>query len=61
MRTVELDGKRYPIREVLRLYKEQKAESRKARQLALFADLPADTRIPSQQTAAGRYQEPTLF
>jgi hypothetical protein len=61
MRTVTLDGKVYPIREVLRIYKEQKAQVRKTRQLGLFAELPEDSRIPSQRTAAGRYAEPTLF
>jgi hypothetical protein len=61
MRYVTLDGKRYPIREVLRVYKEQKAEDKKARQLGLFGDLPEDCRIPSQRSAAGRYAEPTLF
>jgi len=61
MRTVTLDGKRYQIREVLRIYKEQKAQARKVRQLALFEDLPEDARIPSQRTAAGRWKEPTLF
>lgn len=60
MRTVLLDGKRYPIREVLKLYKEQKAMDRKARQLVLF-ELREDSRPSTQQTAAGRYQEPTLF
>lgn len=60
MRCVVLDGKRYPIREVLKLYKEQKAYDRKARQLVLF-DLIEDSRPRSQQHAAGRYQEPTLF
>ena len=60
MRFVTLDGKRYPIREVLKLYREQKAVDRKERQLVLF-DLKHDTRPKSQKTASGRYQEPLLF
>jgi len=60
MRTVTLDGKRYPISDVLKLYKEQKAEERKARQLTLF-EMKIDVRPASQKTAAGRLSEPTLF
>ena len=60
MRTVLLDGKRYPIRRVLKLYKEQKAQERKSRQLMLF-DLKEDCRPLSQRTAAGRMREPMLF
>jgi len=60
MRYVELDNKRWLMREVLRLYKEQRAEERRAKQLVLF-ELKDDSRPQSQQTASGRLAEPLLF
>ena len=59
LRSIEIDGKRYSWRDILMLRREQKKEARKA-QLLLF-DLKTDVRSPSQQSADGRYQEPTLF
>jgi hypothetical protein len=59
MRTVEIDGKRYPWRDVLKLRSEQQKAERQP-QATLFP-LREDQRPQSQQTAAGRYQEPTLF
>lgn len=60
MRTVTLDGRTYRMRDVNRIYKEQRAEERKANQPALF-DLRDDTRPQSQRSAAGRLQQPLLF
>lgn len=60
MRTVTLDGKTYRMRDVNRIYQEQRREARKAAQPTLF-ELHEDSRPKSQQTAAGRLQEPTLF
>ena len=59
LKFIELDGKRYSWRKILKLRREQKKEARKA-QLLLF-ELKTDVRPPSQQRVDGRYQEPTLF
>jgi hypothetical protein len=59
LKYIVIDGKRYSWREILKLRREQKKEARKS-QLLLF-ELQTDVRPPSQQSAAGRYQEPTLF
>ncbi len=59
LKYIEIDGKRYSWRDILKLRREQKKEARKA-QLLLF-ELKADVRLPSQRSAVGRYQEPTLF
>ena len=58
-KSIEIDGKRYSWRDILKLRREQKKEARKA-QLLLF-DLKTDVRPASQQSVDGRYQEPTLF
>jgi len=58
-RYVEIDGKRYPWRKILKLRREQRDEERQA-QLTLF-ELEIDSRPPSQSSAEGRYCEPTLF
>ena len=60
MRSVELDGRRYFIWDVLNRYKEQRVAERKARQLLLF-ELREDSRPKSQTTVKGRYEEPTFF
>jgi hypothetical protein len=60
MRYVTLDNKRYAMREIHRLYKQQRDEERRARQLTLF-DLREDARPVSQRTGDGRYREPLLF
>ena len=57
---IEIDGKRHLWRDVLQLRREQKAVSSKAAQPALF-ELHKDRRPPADRTAAGRYQEPSLF
>jgi hypothetical protein len=56
-RMIEIDGKRYPWRDIVAL---RRAAAREARQPALFA-LIDDRRAESQRTASGRYQEPLLF
>ena len=58
-RFVEIDGRRYLWREILKLRREQRSEERQA-QLALF-ELKEDRRPASQSSADGRYSEPTLF
>ena len=57
---IELDGKRYAWKDILRIRREQTEADRRERQPALFA-LREDCRPASQQTARGRYEEPTLF
>ena len=57
---IEIGGKRYAWREVLRLRREQIVECAKAEQPALFA-LKDDRRPTPDRTAAGRYLEPSLF
>jgi hypothetical protein len=59
MKTVEIDGKRYPWRDILKLRRDQQKAERQP-QPTLF-ELKADTRPVSQQTATGRYVEPLLF
>ena len=59
MRYVILDGKRYAMRDIHRLYKEQK-DARKQTQLTLF-EMRQDVRPQSQCNADGRYSEPQLF
>jgi hypothetical protein len=60
MRYVLIDNKRYEWKEILRLRREQLEAARRAQQPTLF-ELRDDRRPPSQQTAAGRYEQPTLF
>lgn len=58
-RFVEIEGKRYLWRDILKLRREQRSEERQA-QLTLF-ELKTDRRPASQGSADGRYREPTLF
>ena len=60
MRFVELDGKRYTMRDIHAEYKRQRDEERRAKQLQLF-EIKDDSRPPSQCTASGRFAEPLLF
>ena len=60
MRYIEIDGKRYLWRTILQLRREQKKAYARARQLTLF-EMKQDRRLPAHRTAAGRYQEPSLF
>jgi hypothetical protein len=59
MRYVVLEGKRYAMRDIHKLYIEQK-DARKQTQLQLF-ELKDDSRPATQRTADGRFSEPTLF
>ena len=59
LKYIEIDGKRYAWREIIRLRREQRKQLRQ-QQLTLFA-LKDDSRPASQSTFAGRYSEPTLF
>ena len=58
-RFVEIDGKRYLWRELLKLRREQRSRSLRSN-LTLF-ELKTDARPASQSSADGRYSEPTLF
>ena len=58
--TIIIDGKRYRWRDILRMRQEQRAAA-KVSQLALFADLPDDSRPAHERTASRRYQQPSLF
>ncbi len=58
VRTIEIDGKRYQWRDILKMRREQ--TKARPKQGTLF-ELKDDRRPATQQTAAGRMQEPTLF
>jgi hypothetical protein len=57
---IEIDGKRLLWRDVLELRRRAKQACANAVQPALF-ELHEDRRPPAHRTAAGRYQEPSLF
>ncbi len=59
-RTILLDGRPYLWRDLVKMRREQLQTIAKARQLTLF-ELKEDSRPESHRTAAGRYQEPSLF
>jgi len=59
-RFIELDGKRYLWRDLVQLRREQKKAKELARQPVLF-ELKDDSRPVAARTAAGRYNEPSLF
>jgi hypothetical protein len=59
MRYIEIDGKRYAWRDLLKLHREQRKASRQS-QPALF-ELKDDQRPTSQPTASSRFGKPTLF
>ena len=59
--TIIIDGKRYRWRDILHMRQEQRASAAKASQLALFSDLPDDSRPAHERTASSRYQQPSLF
>jgi hypothetical protein len=59
MRYIEIDGKTYRWRDLLKLRREQKKAAHNAQQV-LF-ELKEDSRPPTQRTASSRYEEPTLF
>jgi hypothetical protein len=60
LRFIEIDGRRYLWRDILRMRAEQKQARAVAQQAVLF-ELKLDCRPASEQTAAGRYREPSLF
>jgi hypothetical protein len=60
MKFIEIDNKRYEWKEIVRLRRQQLEAERRAQQPTPF-ELRHDRRPPSQRTAAGRYEEPTLF
>jgi hypothetical protein len=57
---IDIDGRRFVWRELLRFRREQLAAAAKAEQPLLF-EVIEDCRPASQRTAAGRYSEPSLF
>jgi hypothetical protein len=57
---IEIDGRRFVWRELVRRRREQLQAAAKAAQPALF-ELRDDTRPACERTAARRYQEPSLF
>lgn len=59
MRTIEIEGKRYLWRDVLKLRRDQ-AKAQRQPQLTLF-EMKVDSRPPSQKTVDGRFEEPSLF
>jgi len=60
LRFIDIDGKRYLWRDLLRMRADQKKAHAAAQQLALF-ELNQDSRPAMARTAAGRYLEPSLF
>ena len=59
-RFIDLDGKRYLWRDLVKLRQEQREAVWQGEQPALF-ELREDCRPATDRTAAGRYLEPSLF
>jgi len=57
---IEIYGKRDAWKDIVRLRRKQIAAERHMQQPTLF-EVSTDSRPASQQTARGRYEEPTLF
>ena len=57
---IEIDGRRFAWKELVRRRQEQLQAARRVAQPALF-DLRDDTRPAHDRTAADRYCEPSLF
>jgi len=57
---IDIDGKRFVWRDLMRRRREQLAAAVKVEQPALF-ELKEDCRPIPERTAAGRYSEPSLF
>ena len=57
---ITIDGKRHLSRDLLQQRRDAKQACANAVQPALF-ELLDDRRPPADRTAAGRYQEPSLF
>ena len=60
LRFIEIDGKRYPWCELVRLRREQRQAAVEPEQPALF-ELREDCRPAADCAAAGHYLEPSLF
>ena len=60
LKFIEIDGKRFVWRDILRRRREQRMAAARIDQPALF-ELKEDCRSVSEPTAAGRYREPSLF
>jgi hypothetical protein len=60
LKFIEIGGTRYAWKEILRMRREQFKADRQPQQFTLF-ELRNDSSPASQQTARGRYEEPTLF
>jgi hypothetical protein len=60
LKYIEIDGKRYVWKDIVRLRRQQTGAAREKQQPTLF-ELRRDCRPVSQQTVRGRYEEPTLF
>lgn len=59
--TILIDGKPYRWKDLVQLRREQLAATERTIQLALFANLPDDSRPAHERTASDRYQQPSLF
>jgi hypothetical protein len=59
-RFIEIEGKRYLWRDIVQLRRSQVQAAALPDQPALF-ELETDYRPEQERTAAGRYNEPTLF
>ena len=58
---IVIEGKHYRWRDLSADAPRAAGRRRQLRQLALFADLPADSRPAHERTAADRYRQPSLF
>jgi hypothetical protein len=59
-RFIEIDGKRFLWRDLVRLRQEQRRAAAKAQQPVLF-ELHDECRPAADRSAADRYREPSLF
>ena len=57
---IDIDGKRFVWRELVKRRREQVAAAAKVEQPVLF-EMKEDSRPAPERTAAGRYSEPSLF
>jgi hypothetical protein len=61
LRFIEIDGKRYAWKDIVRLRRQQTEAARREQQQPTLFQLRDDSRPMSQRTTRGRYEEPTLF
>ena len=61
LRFVEIEGRRYPWREIVALYRDQAAKAMRPDQPTLLDDLKMDFKPAGERTAAEQYREPGLF